>query len=240
MSKATILAGCFTLLMLLGACSGNEGEGGRTTVVGTVYYSLQDQNGNFLGREEARNEDVFIIYGDNARYDDDANTHSNGQYQFRYLFKGDYTVFGYSDCPTCDSGVEPTAINVNLSGKKEDFVAPDLELTRVLAPDDGASTIDGRVWVREYNTTGEIVAEYFGQDFEVFISYEDATTPFERVLTSGEGYFSFPNLITGDVIVYACSDCDNCPGGITPSEVEVTVVSKGESVDAGQIIVEKR
>ena len=240
MNKGIIFGLVLALLLSLGACSGNEGEGGRTTLVGSVYYRLQDQNGNFLGREEARGEDVYIIYGDNERFDDDVNTHSNGQYQFPYLFKGDYTVFGYSDCPTCDSGMEPTEIKVELSGKKEDFVAPDLELTRVLAPDDGASTVSGRVWVKEYNTTSEIVAEYFGQDYEVFILYEDATTPFERVLTSGEGYFSFPNLITGDFVVYAFSDCDNCPGGITPSEVEVTVVNKGQSVDAGQIVVEKR
>ena len=240
MSKATILAGCFTLLMLLGACSGNEGEGGRTTVVGTVYYSLQDQNGNFLGREEARNEDVYIIYGDNARYDDDANTHSNGQYQFRYLFKGDYTIFGYSDCPTCDSGVEPTSIAVELSGKKEDFVAPDLELVKVLAPDDGTANITGRIRVKEYNTTGELVAEYYGQDYEVFIAYNDNTTAFERVLTGGEGHFTFPNLITGDFVVYAFSECDNCPGGITPSEIEATVSTKGQTITLTDLVVERR
>lgn len=228
------------LALLIAGCSATEGEGGRTTLTGQAYYRLEDQQGNFLGREEARNEDVYIIYGENELYDDDINTHSNGQYQFQHLFKGNYTVFGYSDCPGCDSGVEETGIKVELSGKNETFVAPDLELTRVLAPDDGTGNISGRVRVKEYNTTGELVAEYYGADQDVFILYGDATTPFERVITSGEGYFNFPNLIPGTYVVYSFSECDNCPGGITPSEIEVEVPVRGASADAGNIIVEQR
>ena len=240
MTRLVAIASVLGLATLLCACGATEGEGGRTTVVGQVYYKLQDKNGNALGREEARAEDVYIIYGDNERYDDDVNTHSNGQYQFRYLFKGNYTIFGYSDCPNCDSGVEPTAIEVELSGKKEDFVAPDLELTKVLAPDDGTASISGRVLVREYNTTGELVAEYYGADREVFILYGDEQTPFERVITGAEGYYEFPNLIPGDYVVYAFSDCNNCPGEITPSEIEASIASKGAATTIEDILVEKR
>jgi len=234
----------FSLLLLCGlvlsACNNREGEGGRTTLVGQVYYKLQDTNGNFLGREEARNEDVFITYGDNERFDDDTHTHHDGQYQFPFLFKGKYTVYGYSDCPNCDSGIEPVSITVDLSGKREDFVAPDLELTRVLAPDDGTATLTGRVFVREYNTTGELVSEYYGADREVFIMFEDGQAPFERVLTSGEGYFEFPNLIPGNFVLYSFSECNNCPGSITPSEVDVTVSAKGQQLSTEDIIVEER
>lgn len=240
MIRPVILTCLIAFAALLSACGGSEGEGGRTSVIGQVYYKLQDKNGNALGREEARAEDIFIVYGDNERFDDDVKTHSNGQYQFRYLFKGSYTIFGYSECPNCDSGVEPTAIEVDLSGKKEDFVAPDLELTKVLAPDDGTGTITGRVLVKEYNTTGELVAEYYGADREVFILYEDEQTPFERVLTGAEGYFEFPNLIPGNFVVYSFSDCNNCTGGITPSEIEAAVASKGAATTIEDIVVEKR
>ena len=81
------------IAVLATACTKNEGEGGRSTISGTVYYRLTDPAGNFIGREEATNEDVFIIYGDNSFYDDDLSTAPDGTYEFKYLQKGTYTLF---------------------------------------------------------------------------------------------------------------------------------------------------
>jgi hypothetical protein len=59
--------------------------------------------------------DVYIIYGDEAYFGDDVETNYDGTYEFRYLRKGKYTIFAYSDCDTCLGKKKAVFINTEIT-----------------------------------------------------------------------------------------------------------------------------
>ena len=68
---------------------------------------------------------VYLMYGDDAFYSEDTRSDAEGNYQFRNLNRGDYTVFAYSiDTLTPDS--EPVAVmhSVIINERKEIVQAP--------------------------------------------------------------------------------------------------------------------
>ena len=72
MQTRTLLA-CFilTLLVFAASCEKEEGTGGTNSITGKVY--VRDYNENFTILEEqytAKDEDVFIVYGDDEVYGD--------------------------------------------------------------------------------------------------------------------------------------------------------------------------
>ena len=106
MNKYTLPILIALFITVAHSCKKEEGQGGKATIEGKLYNNLYDPNGKFLKKEEARDVDVYIIYGNNIVYDDNNNTHSDGTYSFKYLRKGKYKLFAYSDCNSCPSGVE--------------------------------------------------------------------------------------------------------------------------------------
>ena len=82
------------------ACKKEAGEGGSSTIKGKVTATYIDVFG-FEYSYPAEKEDVYIVYGDGGFYGDNVETDYNGNYEFKYLRKGAYTVYAYSDCDTC-------------------------------------------------------------------------------------------------------------------------------------------
>ena len=79
------------------SCRKGEGKGGKATITGKVYVDYYNQSGSFIDKSfYARDEDVFIVYGNNTFYDDKVATHYDGSYEFDYLMPGNYTVYTYS------------------------------------------------------------------------------------------------------------------------------------------------
>ncbi len=96
---------CIHLLMIstvifagLTSCEKSEGEGGTSTIKGTIM--VRDYNADFTTLYDiypAAEEDVYIIYGDDDFYSDEIETHYDGTFQFKYLREGKYTVYAYSE-----------------------------------------------------------------------------------------------------------------------------------------------
>ena len=91
-------------LLLVCSCEKEAGEGGTSSIVGSVYkistyYNVLTQQNDTVYYQLDSGEDIYIIYSDNENdfYDDNIETNWNGQYRFNYLRKGDYTVFIYAD-----------------------------------------------------------------------------------------------------------------------------------------------
>ena len=91
-------------LLLVCSCEKEAGEGGSSSIVGSVYkistyYNVLTQQNDTVYYQLDSGEDIYIIYSDNENdfYDDNIETNWNGQYRFDYLRKGDYTVFIYAD-----------------------------------------------------------------------------------------------------------------------------------------------
>ena len=94
------------------ACEKQSGEGGTSVIEGQVYKIFTFQNPttgtwdtSYFQLDAGR--DVFIIYSnDNTElYDDEFDTDYNGKYHFKYLRKGEYTIYTYADS-TDDSNVK--------------------------------------------------------------------------------------------------------------------------------------
>ena len=107
--------------LLISACKKEEGVGGKSTITGKVYVIEYSNNtGQPNGNEYyAPDEKVYIRYGDNNFHDDDVDTGPDGLYKFDWLRKGDYTVFVYSECPTCESGTISIEKSVLINDNKE-------------------------------------------------------------------------------------------------------------------------
>lgn len=112
-------------------CTKNAGEGGSSSITGKVLVENYNAAGILQETYYGPEEDVFIIYGNESNtYDDDFKTSFDGSYKFEFLAKGDYTIFAYSDCDACDSGVEIVSQTVTINKNKEEFKLPDLVVRR--------------------------------------------------------------------------------------------------------------
>ena len=97
-----LLLALIALLWLLPACNKGPGEGGTGTVQGYVKLVHHPDDDFTLTPDTivAAKTDVFIIYGNEAYFGNDAETGADGLYQFEYLLPGNYTVFAYSTLPS--------------------------------------------------------------------------------------------------------------------------------------------
>ena len=102
-AKSIFFISCFFIIVTLFSCSKEAGEGGTSTIYGTVWVIDYDKDGNLKGEYFGFDEDVFIVYGDNDVIDEKTSTNYNGKYEFNYLRKGTYTIYAYSNCDTCIS-----------------------------------------------------------------------------------------------------------------------------------------
>jgi hypothetical protein len=108
-------------IALLSACKKSPGEGGKTSVKGKII--VEDWNGAFTvknGEYTGADEDVYIVYGDHVGYDDRTRADYNGEFEFKYLRKGKYKIYVYSEDKTLQSKSGNVAVvkEVELSGKK--------------------------------------------------------------------------------------------------------------------------
>ncbi len=91
---------CFILGLVLIVCSCEKGpgEGGNSSIYG--YISLIKYNAFFtdtIAIYDGRDEDVYIIYGDDIGYGDRIRSGYDGKFEFKYLREGNYKIYVYSD-----------------------------------------------------------------------------------------------------------------------------------------------
>lgn len=122
-------AGLLSIALLAG-CSKEPGEGGRALITGTVLrQDINNNTGQPTGDPyPAQEEKVYIVYGDNTFYDDDLDTDPDGKFEFRWLRKGSYTIFVYSECPTCDAGTEVKRVTVEVNDRKDVVQVPTITI----------------------------------------------------------------------------------------------------------------
>jgi hypothetical protein len=98
----------------------------------------------------------------------------------------------------------------------------------------GNTTIIGKVYVKKYNSLGQLVSEYYGQRLDVFIVYgADGVGVDDRERTSYDGSFKFPFLRKGVYKVFVYSKCPTCPSGREAIVQTVEVSGKTELIDLG-------
>lgn len=111
-----------SLVTILYSCKKEAGEGGDSSIKGTIW--VKDYNASFttlLGEYAGTDEDVYIIYGDNISYGDKIKASPDGGFEFKYLRKGSYTIYVYSKDNTLTSASGKITISkkVEITDKKQ-------------------------------------------------------------------------------------------------------------------------
>lgn len=109
------------LIALIG-CSRTAGEGGTTTIQGSVEVEKRLVIVNPASAQAphpAADQDVFIIYGDRIGPDDRVRTNYDGDFAFYGMRPGDYTIYVYSE-DTLNAGGPDVPIIQKLTIEKGD------------------------------------------------------------------------------------------------------------------------
>lgn len=114
------------------------------------------------------------------------------------------------------------------------------------AGEGGDSTITGKVYVKNYNSTFTLLnQEYWGRDVDVYIIYGDDATYGNRVKTGPDGVFEFKYLRKGNYKIYVYSKDKDAylAGNTNPPEIavwaSVEITDKKQTVDAGTLTIVK-
>ena len=92
---------CVLLLLIasvaLNSCKKDPGQGGNSSIIGYVHLTVMDIVNDTLASQDGFDRDVFIVYGDDISFGDRTRTGSDGKFEFKYLRKGKYRVYVYSE-----------------------------------------------------------------------------------------------------------------------------------------------
>lgn len=135
-NNSIILGILFLALFFLNSCI-KEGKGGAASIEGKIYVKLvKETTLDSLTTYPAQDERIYIVYGDNSTYNDDIRTSYDGNFKFDFLYKGDYTIYAYSECiqliATCPNGTEPVIQNISISKANEAHKANDIIITKYI------------------------------------------------------------------------------------------------------------
>lgn len=211
-------------LVFFASCKKNEGEGGTGTVQGYVKLINHPDDDFTLPSDTmaAAKTDVFIDYGNTGFYDDDIETDGNGFYQFKYLTKGDYTVFAYSTLPSGEK--IPVTASVSI-GNGDTGTAPTMYIHSGKAY--GTSIVKGKVYGMYYHND-----TYRGQgwayEHRVYIRRAGDIYHFDDVRVGLEGVFAFQKLQPGDYEVFTYTEDEK--------EIPTPVIKTLTIENAGEII----
>jgi hypothetical protein len=120
MARILIVIG---LVIACVGCKVVPGEGGNSSIKGTValeYRLVLTNPSTSQATVPAADEDVFIIYGDHTSPDERVNTNYNGEFEFRDLRPGDYTIYVYSRDTTGDPLAHPTRMPITIAAEITD------------------------------------------------------------------------------------------------------------------------
>lgn len=84
--------------LFLSSCKKESGSGGNSSIKGKIWVRQYVLNFSSLDEEYAgADEEVYIIYGDETSYGDRIRSDYEGDFEFKYLRKGSYKIYVYSE-----------------------------------------------------------------------------------------------------------------------------------------------
>lgn len=131
-NKALFSTFLFLFSVLQWQCSLGPGSGGKSTITGKVLVREINSGGIMVKEYYAADERVYLIYGEDAVYDEEFDTSYEGSYAFSFLRKGEYQVFAYSECPACEGETEPIFETITIEENGELVQVPDLIILKYL------------------------------------------------------------------------------------------------------------
>ncbi|MEZ4798864.1 MAG: hypothetical protein R2809_03610 [Flavobacteriales bacterium] len=109
MKRQIIFLATIVAMVFIASCTKEEGEGGYATIKGKInkdYRLIPANSATYQYTVAAADEDVYIVYGDNVSPSDRIWTNYDGEFEFKNLRKGNYTIYVYSEDTTGQSGID--------------------------------------------------------------------------------------------------------------------------------------
>ncbi|MDR0871866.1 MAG: hypothetical protein LBN27_00155 [Prevotellaceae bacterium] len=212
MKKITIPALLVLFALSFAACNKDEGKGGTSTLHGYVYKVIHNDD-NYLMTVDtfpAAKTDVYLVYGSDHFYGDDAEAAPDGFYQFKYLTKGNYTVFAYSEL----ANGERVAVEQSVKIGSGTATAQNIYIHTGKAY--GTAMVRGQVEIRFWDKNGpgfvdeinpiaaQILPKY-AADIRVYIRRAGESFYFDDVRTDENGIFIFQKLQPGTYEIFTYS-----------------------------------
>ncbi len=220
---------------MLSSCAKEEGEGGKGTIFGTVYKIIDDgniafENGTYVFKKDtfsAKDEDVFIIYGDNQNgFDDKTSTSYNGTFRFDYLRDGKYTLYSLSDLASGDKA--PVFSQVEVKGG-DPVSAGDLYI------------YDGKN-VGKCGIIGKIEAKYKDADgflpgfsLRVYLKKNGSETV-QDTRANENGIYVFPKLDPYSTYTISAETEEDKNTGIEASSITISTGAEGTIVSPSETL----
>lgn len=133
------LSGIFIIVVFISisSCQKDPGQGGSASIIGYVHATVINSVNYFdtITTQNGFNEEVFIVYGDDITFGDRIKSGDDGKFEFKYLRKGNYRLYVYSE--TYDSlGIGGYTIDevvnksVEITSKKQTLNAGTFEIRK--------------------------------------------------------------------------------------------------------------
>ena len=225
-------------ILSLNSCKKDAGEGGTSTIAGTVIEVEYNKYTSEIVRwHNAYEEDVYIIYGGNNYYGDRVKTDKTGRYEFKNLTKGDYTIYVYSD-DLDNLGLKTTrGVDVSIGSNHSTIAASNISIAKTI--EKGNAKISGKLFALDYDASLTVLKDsFYLADEYVYLAIKGDSTYFDRVKTFYDGSYVFSELLPGKYEVYAYSKA-NTASGITAIKVDVEITDFNQEINLPRIEVIK-
>lgn len=115
------------------SCKKNPGVGGDASIKGNIHVKHYNTTfTQYISEYPGSDIYVYIIYGDNSGYGTRQKTIYNGDFEFKYLFPGKYTVYTYSLDSTLTTpnknNMIPVVKEVEITDKKQELDLGTIEI----------------------------------------------------------------------------------------------------------------
>jgi hypothetical protein len=237
------IAGLLILATIFSSCE--KSRGGTGSISGTLMeYFYNDDYSSLIMQKAAVDKEIFILYGEEGSVGDRVVTGASGEFRFKYLYPGNYTIYYLSRDSTevLDMNVEKM-IEVRLE-KGEDKDLGELQKLSTLDYDEGAAKIRGVVKEIVYDEDSRwpnLVVDYidFAYEQEIYLTYGNHSYYDDRIRTQHDGSFEFNQLIPGKYLIFLYSDDVTRETDRVVIKREVTITEMDQVVDLGEITIEK-
>lgn len=216
----------FSVLVFF-SCKKDEGKGGSSTITGNVITVEYTKYNNQIVRwYNANEEDVYIVYGDDDFYGDRVRTDNTGKYEFKYLTKGEYTLYSYSDDLNNYNLKTTQGVNTKIDVNGSTITAPNISIIKMV--DKGNASISGKLFAFDYDASLTILKDsFYVADEYVYIALQGEETYLDRVKTFYDGSFVFSEMLPGNYEIYAYSKANTSSGiAAIKTDVEITEFSQ--------------
>jgi hypothetical protein len=231
-----------TIAVLTGSiysCSQQEGIGGNSNIKGKILVNYYNDDYSMLLSDKpapAKDEDVYIIYGNDSTIGDKTTTSYSGDFEFNYLWPGNYKLYYYTKDSTEVSSDKIEKIKEITLGKNETLTLESITINKSLKWDEGTSSIKGTIWVINYKNTSEypnlkVKDITLAQDQDIYIQYGKHPFYDKRIATSSDGTFIFQNLIKGKYRIFYYSEDITGHTAMIVKESEIEIKENNQYVE---------